>query len=358
MSKKKVNPKEADIYKDLDLGLDNNTGFTPLPTTNKKVENTEKGQFRKGGHLVDQTLKYNYPKGDNNQLSIFDNLTEETKREAIENGITVEGAKLSPSESKIIDSLALLLYRSSNTKEPNSKDFYTGNLNPEPIKYGTEIANAPSLGITLYELTKEYIKGDKPSGKDIENVKSILRVLNEKKFLFTLTETTVNRLKNETKKKEIQTVAPLIQIAKIEETITDNTTSVVKSKTSKFQVALHPVFNRQINDKFVLYPEDINKRTMIAYGNSNVSEVTIKLRDWLLRSKSAKTLKPEIMLDKLYYQLAEKWMNESRKSKVREFTEKALKTVKKMDLIKDFKIEPSKTTGEDKIVFYINKDFK
>ena len=97
---------------------------------------------------------------------------------------------------------------------------------------------------------------------------------------------------------------------------------------------------------------------MIAYGNSNVSEVTIKLRDLLLRYKSTKTLKPEIMLDKLYYQLAEKWMNESRKSKVREFTEKALKTVLKMDLIKDYKIVKAKTTGEDKIVFNINKDFK
>jgi hypothetical protein len=51
-------------------------------------------------------------------------------------------------------------------------------------------------------------------------------------------------------------------------------------------------------------------------------------------------------------------MRESRKKKVKEYTDKALETIKNLGLLKSYKIEPAKTTGEPKVVFTLNKDFK
>ena len=122
-------------------------------------------------------------------------------------------------------------------------------------------------------------------------------------------------------------------------------------------MVLHPIFRRQIDSKFILYPVDINKRTIIAYGNNKVSEATLRLRDYLMRELSSKHYNPEIMLDRLYYLLAEKQMRESRKAKVKKDTDKALETVKKLGLLKSYKTVKAKTTGEPKVVFTLNKDF-
>jgi hypothetical protein len=77
-----------------------------------------------------------------------------------------------------------------------------------------------------------------------------------------------------------------------------------------------------------------------------------------MRELSSKRYQPEIGLEKLYYQLAEKWMRESRKKKVKEYTDKALETVKAMGLLEKYEITKSKTTGEPKVVFTLNKDWE
>jgi len=73
---------------------------------------------------------------------------------------------------------------------------------------------------------------------------------------------------------------------------------------------------------------------------------------------SSKHYKPEIGLDKLFYLLAEKWMRESRKKKVKEYTEKALETMITLGILKSYTIEPARTTGEPKIIFTLNKDWE
>ena len=62
-------------------------------------------------------------------------------------------------------------------------------------------------------------------------------------------------------------------------------------------------------------------------------------------------------MDRLYWMLSEKWMNESRKKKVKEFTDKALETVKALGLLLFYEIKPS-SNGEPKIVFTVNMDWE
>lgn len=316
-----------------------------------------RNKFKVSGHLTDQKLKYNYP-GDN-QPSLFDSLQEKTKSGLLEAGVsretTVEGIKLSPSETKVIDSLCKLLHYNSQNLDAEKDSYYSGNMGYGMIAYGGEDVKAPKLAFTLYELTKEYKGGDYVAGKDLENVKSILNDLHSKKFLLNYKETT--KKKDGTKKvREIEEVQALIKILKLSET-EYNKDNIELSKTEETLILLNPIFKRQIDSKFILYPDDINKRTIIAYGSHNISEITLRLRDYLMRELSSKHYTPEIGQDKLYYLLAEKWMKESRKKKVKEYTDKAIDTVIKLGLVNSYKIDTD-YTGEPKIVFSLNKDWE
>ena len=77
-----------------------------------------------------------------------------------------------------------------------------------------------------------------------------------------------------------------------------------------------------------------------------------------MRLKASPRLNRDILLDRLYFQLAEKWMKESRRKKVKEYTEKALEVVIDLGLLESFEIIPAKTTGEAKIIFTINDSFE
>lgn len=266
----------------------------------------------------------------------------------------VEGIKLSPSETKIIDCLCKLLHENSQSLEPKKEGYYTGNLNPELVDYGDGKTSAPKLAFTLYELTREYKGGEYVAGKDIENVKQILTGLNSKQFLIRYTETTKGK-KGEWIKKEYEAFRRLIDVDRA--TLSYGVGDIEQYKKTETVILLNPIFRRQIDSKFILYPNDINKRTIIAYGSHNVSDIALRLRDYLMRELSSKRYQPEINLDKLYYLLAEKWMRESRKKKVKEYTEKALETVKALGLLLSYEIKTA-STGEPKIVFTLNKDWE
>ena len=148
----------------------------------------------------------------------------------------------------------------------------------------------------------------------------------------------------------------LLNITKISQTVF-NKEDIELSKIEETVVVLNPIFRRQIESKFLLYPNDINERTIRAYGSHNLSDIALRLRDYLIRELSSKRYKPEIYLDKLYYFLAEKWMRKSRKALVKEYTDKALETVKALGLLLDYKIETG-ATGEPKMIFILNKDWE
>jgi len=338
-------------------GVGGGSEFRGLPEIQLKDE--VKGKFKRSGHLTDQILKYSYPKDKSAQLSLWDALGDGTKTDIEVAGVevteVVEGIKLTPSETKVIDSLCKLLHENSQTLEPKKEGYYTGNLNPELVEYGGEKTPAPKLSFTLYELTREYKGGDAISGKDVENVKQILTELNSKQFLIRYTETTKGK-KGEWIKKEYEAFRRLINVDKA--TLSYGVGDIEHYKKTETIILLNPIFRRQIDSKFILYPNDINKRTIIAYGSHNVSDIVLRLRDYLLKELSLKHYEREIMLDRLYYFVAEKWMRESRKKKVKEYTEKALEVVTGLGILENYKIVTAKTTGEPKVVFTLNKDFE
>ena len=51
-------------------------------------------------------------------------------------------------------------------------------------------------------------------------------------------------------------------------------------------------------------------------------------------------------------------MREKLKKIVKKYTEKALEVVIGLGLLKNYRIEQAKTTGDPKVVFTLNKDFE
>jgi hypothetical protein len=324
------------------------------------IEEGKKGKYKRSGHLADQLLKYSYPKDKGSQLSIFDSLQDITKKDIEVAGVEVteivEGIKLSPSETKIIDCLCKVLHDNSQTSEPKKEDYYSGNVGYELVEYGGDKNTpAPKLAFTLYELTKEYKGGETIGGKDVDNVKQILTELDSKKFLLSYVETTRKKDGGRIERK-IEDFRKLIHILKISQTEYSKE-DIEMSKKEETVILLNPIFRRQIDSKFILYPNDITLRTKIAYGNWDIPQITLRLRDYLMRELSSKHTEPKIAVERLYWMLAERWMQESRKKKVKEFTEKALETVKAMGLLLSYEVKPG-ATGEPIMVFTLNKDWE
>jgi hypothetical protein len=318
-----------------------------------------KGRYKRSGHFQDQLLTYRYPRDGSPQLSIFDSLQDGTKKKiqeakGVEVTEIVEGIKLSPSETKVVDSLCKLLHERSQTLDPKKEGYYAGNAGFTLVSYGEKKTQAPNLSFTLYELTREYKGGDSVSGKDVENVAQVLRELDSKRFLMSYVETTKTKDggRLERKIEEFQNLIHIVKLSQTEYSKED----VELSKKEETVVTLNPIFRHQIDSKFILYPNDINKRTTIANGSHNVPEITLRLREYLMRELSAKHYTPKIGLERLYYVLAEKWMKESRKKKVKEYTEKALETVTALGLLVGYEIQTS-NSGEPMVVFTLNKDW-
>lgn len=318
------------------------------------------GKFKRSGHLTDQMLQYNYPKEKAKQLGIFDRLNQTTKKEIEKSGIEkkeiVEGIRLSPSETKVIDCLCKLLHENSQISDPKEDSYYSGNLDFDLVEHGEDKATpAPKLAFTLYELTREYKGGEYVAGKDIDNVRQVLTDLDNKKFLLSYVETarTVGGGRVEQKIEDFRKLIHIVKISQTEYSKED----IELSRQEETVILLSPIFRRQIDSKFILYPNDINRRTIIAYGSHNLSDIALRLRDYLMREHSSKRFTPEIGLEKLYYLLAEKWMKESRKKKVKEYTDRALETVKNLGLLKSYEIKPS-STGDQKIVFTLEKTWE
>lgn len=355
------------------------TQVEPLPLKKDKPAEGKRGKFKRSGHLQDQLLKYNYPKDKTNQLSLLDQLEPETREEIktakVEVSELVEGIKLTPAQDKVLLCLSKLLHEKSQTTDPEGRDYYGGNMEPLPYpNYGSKKAkeydskketpkeitvynqtiDAPKLAFTLYELTKEYKGGEIISGKDVENVKAVLRELNNKQFLLSYIETIYKKDGGRIERK-IEGFRKLIDLYKLSETEYGKT-DIELSKKEETIITLNPIFRHQIDNNFILYPTDINRRTIIAYGSHNVSETALRLRDYLISELSHRRYEPEIYLDRLYWKLNEKWMKEGRKKKVKEYTEKAVDTCKALGLLLSYEITQG-ATGEQKVTFRLNKDW-
>jgi uncharacterized protein YfaA (DUF2138 family) len=123
-------------------------------------------------------------------------------------------------------------------------------------------------------------------------------------------------------------------------------------------IALNPLLTDQISSKYVEYPEDINRRTVIAAGGHRlVTESMIALRDYLMREVSSRRKKCEIneetliMLTKLT-----NYKKQGRKKRLQEAIESTIQFVKNLKLIANHERIVG-TGGQWKHIFYLNDEF-
>jgi hypothetical protein len=321
------------------------------------------GKHRGPGHLFDEMLR---PGKSIIQGKLFGELDEDTKNLITGKGVeikhVVQGVQLSATERKLVGCLIKLLHHRSETTSDQVENNYLGNsddwevMDRKIIEKGktiTQTIPAPELVFTMYELTKEYKGGETPSGKEIENVTEVLRGLDRRDFLFSYTETIP--VKGGKVERKVSDYKKLIHIKKLSET-KYGADDIEVSNREETIVQLNPIFRNQIDTKFIEIPDDMIKRLEIAAGTSKITEVSLKLVDYLTRYTSTRGEKHEIGLENLYYTLAAKWMEQSRKKLVKQQTSKAVEICKRLGLLKEWTEVPGKN-GEMKVVFTINKEW-
>lgn len=331
-------------------------------------------KYRQSGHLVDQKLKYRLPQ---NQPSLFDQLLPETQKDiekfTKESRIEVkaEGIRLSHPEHKALNALNRILHEKSQHSDPKSSNFYSGNEPSKLVPYGhpDQQAKAAVLKFKPSEYYKAYIGEDHYSGADIKHAIDALNQLEQKKVLIKYDRITKVRDQN-TKKlvdrtDRIEEFASLIKILsfipdlsnKEKEALNRGDNSIREAK-GEIIVALSPIFTDQIDTKFIEFPEDTNRRLVIAAGgHKKVTASMNLLMDYLLREISNKRYRCEINEDKLPYTLGlEKYVEQRQKKKLQERIEKDIQANINLGIIVSVEKKPN-AIGGLKWVFHLNEDY-
>ena len=329
----------------------------------------KKRKFRQSGHFVDQKLKTAIPE---KQTTIFDILSTETKEKIHQHGVEMrtEGIRLTPPQDKLMTALMRLLHEKSETRNEKSPHFYSGNVETQIVPYGGQGKESKSATIRIYpsELYKAYLDSDDYSGADIKFIKSVLQDTEQQKFLLIYERKYQISTVKGTKKTitdRIEDFQSLFKIIRFYEGLTDEEkkeldqgNEELRERRGELIIAFNPILTDQINSKYVEYPEDINRRTMIAAGGHKlITESTIALRDYLLRDMSNKRKTTEINEEKLTIILKlENYLKEKRKKRVEQRITSSIQTVKNLGLI----THHERIIGSScqwKYIFHLNQDF-
>jgi hypothetical protein len=334
------------------------------------IEEISKPQrVRQGGHFIDQKLEYTDPAA--RYLTLFDLLSPKTKEKIEHSKIDTKtfGIRLTPAEDKLINAIFNLLHYKSENQDAASDLFYAGNEAGTMVPYGGNKQEAKSVFLRLKpaELYKEYVGDNDYSGKEIENIKNILYGLCEKKFLIVYDR--VKKIKNGNKTKNltdrIEEFQTLVKIISYFEDMTDaevlkldNNSPEVRKSKGELIIALNPILTDQIKSKYVVYPTDISKRTVIASGGPQyVTESIITLRDYMLRELSNKRYKCEINADTLPFILKlDSYIKSHRKKLVSKKIEESIRVVKNLGILLEVTNQMGKI-GQQKYVFILNSEF-
>lgn len=351
-----------------DLVLEHKDTFLKILEEEKRPD-----KIRASGHYWDNKLKYSSPNQSNDQLTISDYLEkQETKHkiEKVDYEVNVIGINLTPPENKLMNALIKLLNDKSNTRDSDSSKYFTGNYKPVPItNYGGtgEQMKAPTLQIKPSELFKSYLDSPDYSGQDIKYINALLESLASKKFVIHY-ERKKYVEKNGKKQRltdVIEDFQPLIRILKHLPNLTDEELAKFKrgndaivEKKGEYLLGLNPVLVDQIATKYVEFPRDIEKRTVIAAGgHKKVTESDIALRDYMLRELSAKRYTCEINDEKLPYILKLDGYIKNRKKKIiQQRITNAINVSKSLGLIQEVEIEIGKL-GQSKYIFILNPNY-
>lgn len=369
---KNLNKEQHEILKTAleKIGPDKPLTRKEIATLIEEIRKPQKkaNKYRQSGHLVDQKLKYQKP---SSQPSLFDALLPETKQkiEASHYERTIEGIKLSYAENKLIHALNQLLYKKSQHEDPQKDDFYTGNVPAELVPYGVPNlqAKAPVIKFKPSELYKAFMGSDEYSGIDIKYINSTLKELCAKKFLIKYDRIKIvrNGNKKERLTDRIEDFQSLISILSFIPDLSDEEKKAldagdgsIRESRGEIIIALNPIFHDQIDTKYIEFPEDTNKRLVIAAGGHKcVTSSMQKLMEYVAREISAKRYVAEINEENLPYQLGlENYMKQSRK-KLKERIDKDIEAIVNMGYITGIEKLPN-SAGGMKWVFHLNKDYE
>lgn len=335
-----------------------------------KKELKKKHKVRHSGHLVDQKLKHTSLSEDPNFLTNLSSETQEKIHLFSGENIRTEGIKLTPSQDKLLNALFKLLHDKSENKNIQSENFYGGNFEKEVVQYGGngQTAYSPKIRIFPSELYKSYMDNDDYSGADIKFIKRVLRDTESQKFLIIYERK--RSIKNEKGKKEIRVdriedFQSLFKIISFFEGLTEEEVQTLdqgdeslREKRGELIIALNPLLTDQISSKYVEYPSDINKRTVIAAGGHRlVTESMIALRDYMLRELSARRFQSEINEERLFLILKlEKYLKSKRKKLIQQRVDDAIQFAKNLGLIEDYQ-RVIGASGQWKFIFHLSKEF-
>lgn len=336
-----------------------------------KNESKKIPKIRHSGHLVDQKLK---PSGSRyDDCTFLETLSGETQKKihlCSDVNIRAEGIRLTPSQDKLLNAILKLLHDKSENRNTLSENFYAGNVVGEMVQYGGngQIARSSTIRIFPSELYKSYMDNHDYSRADIKFIKKVLRETELQKFLIIYERR--RELKNEKGKKEyrfdrIEDFQSLFKIVSFFEGLTeeeveklDSGSDLLRDRKGELIIALNPLLTDQINSKYVEYPSDINKRTVIAAGGYKlVTESMLALRDYMLRELSARRFQCEINEERLLLILKlENYIKSKRKKIIQQRVEDAIQFIKNLGLIENCD-RVIGALGQWKYVFHLRKEF-
>lgn len=326
-------------------------------------------KYRQAGHLVDQKLSC---KNQDPQLSLFDSLSPETKKKIEESRleVTAEGIRLTYTENKLIHALNLLLCEKSQNSDPKADNFYSGNAPSELVYYGAanQQAIAPVLKFKPAELYKAFMGSDEYSGADIKFIKNVIVQLESKKVLIKYDR--VKKVKEgstvKTLTDRIEDFQPLIRVISFipdlsgdEKAALDAGDSAIRESRGEIIIALNPIFRDQIDTKYIEFPEDTNRRLVIAAGGHKMVTAGMQaLMEYMLREMSNGRYDPQLNEDTLVRVLGMgKYMKEKRKKLLSERIDKDIQAIINMGIIQSVE-KKSNSTGGMKWVFHLNKEYE
>ncbi|MCB1115575.1 MAG: hypothetical protein KDK71_03800 [Chlamydiia bacterium] len=359
-------PERDSLLERLNFIHENNDRLINILDANKK----RNVKIRHAGHFIDQKLKYKGP--EQNQMTIFEAIESNPTKEKIEKygiAVTSVGVKLTPPEDKLLGALQKLLHVKSQNLDPNSPDYYKGNVEASMVPFGKEKKESPRIRIKPGELYRAYLDSDRYSGLDIKFIKETLMNLSAKKFLmiFDRKRQVEQNGKIKTLTDRIEEFQSLIQVIKYTEGMEDS--ELAKASTGddtifehkgELIIGFNPILVEQINSKYIEYPSDISKRMVLAAGghHKKVTQAMIILRDYMLRELSSKRTKVEINKDRLAHQLQlHNYIETRQKKRIEKIISDAIQTLKNLGLIISAELVEG-SLGQLKYVFLLNSSFE
>lgn len=354
------------------------------------------GTFIRSAVFGEQQSVYRYPgkkkrKLDFEQLDIFDHLGPNTQASIIAKNLDKEwanerglGIKLTPAEEKLVFCLSMLLHHKSQTHDKDAGDYFAGNVTDpnslpfpwagkhdlrvnifkrpadHPVTTDPLVRKTPTLDLTLYELTRAYNGGAKVAGPEM---KTVLKLLNQ------LADDPKKRILVKYKREQplkdgrrivdtVEGFEPLLNVYSGTREIT-SVDDIVISSTTQVIIRLNALFVDQIDQKVHRYPNSLLGMLYEANGGKkDISSVTFGLLRHFDTFRSSQKYVFETGVDKLYWKLAEDWMQDPKRSKkhVKEYVDKGLQHMRAIGLLLDWKIIPDKS-GEPKYRFTINPNW-